>query len=244
MPRAQLSTDELETMRQRLSDAALEIYRSEGLEAVTFRRLAEAMGLSHTLPYRYFENKDALLARMRTEGTRRFEAFVRAREPGAGSPLALIHSLAEAYIDFARTWQQDYLLIFSTHQLPPDRYPELLAARRSMFDHAVEIIQSGIDSGDIEGNPRELAHTFWINLHGLMTLHVANQLVHGMSLEQLAPPLIERILGSTAAGRAKTKARAKPDSAGARSKPAQTSSSGKRVQRASAPARISRRKSS
>ena len=41
-------------MRCQLVDAGLALYRSAGLEAVSLRRLADAVGISHTLPYRYF----------------------------------------------------------------------------------------------------------------------------------------------------------------------------------------------
>jgi len=195
MPRAQLTAEEEDAMRRRLADAALGIYRNEGLEALSFRRLADAMGLSHTLPYRYFAHKEALLVAMRADCTRRFERFVREREPLDAPPLARIRAIAAAYINYASGNAADYLLIFSTQQPPPDRYPELLAARRSLFDHAVEVVALCVQAGTLHGEPRQLAHEFWIALHGLMTLHVANQLVHGRSLEQLAEPLIDRMLG-------------------------------------------------
>ena len=198
MPRAQLTAEEEDAMRRRLADAALGIYRNEGLEALSFRRLADAMGLSHTLPYRYFAHKEALLVAMRIDCTHRFERFVREREPLDAPPLARIRAIAAAYINYASGNAADYLLIFSTQQPPPDRYPELLAARRSLFDHAVEVVSLCVQAGTLRGEPRQLTHEFWIALHGLMTLHVANQLVHGRSLEELAEPLIDRMLGDAA----------------------------------------------
>jgi hypothetical protein len=86
-------------------------------------------------------------------------------------------------------------LIFATPQPPPQRYPELLAARISLFEHSVALVQECITAGLIQGNARELAHAVWAALHGLLTLHVANQLVHGYTLQQLVAPTIHRILG-------------------------------------------------
>jgi len=102
MPRAQLTSAEEDLMRRRLADAALEIYRAEGLEALTFRRLADAMGLSHTLPYRYFAHKEALLVAMRVDCTVRFERFVREQEEVDAPLLQRIRSIAAAYVEFAR----------------------------------------------------------------------------------------------------------------------------------------------
>ena len=165
------------------------------------------MGLSHTLPYRYFAHKEALLVAMRVDCTVRFERFVREQEEVDAPLLQRIRSIAAAYVEFARGNAAEYLLIFSTHQPPPDRYPELLAARRGLFDHAVEVVALCVQAGELHGEPRQIAHEFWIALHGLMTLHVANQLVHGRSLDELVEPLIDRMLGQagTAPGQAATR---------------------------------------
>lgn len=185
-------------MRSRLAAAALELYRGEGLEAISFRRIADATGISYTLPYRYFENKDALLARMRAEALGRFEDMIRTREAQADGEVAKVHAVADAYIAFAREYPADYLLIFSSHQPPAERYPELLAARRKVFDHAVDVVQRCIDKGLLQGDARDLAHGFWVTMHGMMMLHSAGQLVHGRELEELSGPLIDRLLAAAA----------------------------------------------
>ena len=195
MAKAQLTTDERETMRQRLSDAATAIYREQGVEAVSFRKLAESVGLSHTLPYLYFDNKDALLARMRKDGVDRFGVYLRAREQAGEPPKQRLQALILGVLDFVREHPADYQLIFSTQQPPPDRYPELLAARRDLFDHIVEVVAGCVAVGLLEGEPRELTHGFWAALHGLMSLHVANQLVHGYSMDQLVWPMIKQMFG-------------------------------------------------
>lgn len=211
MARPLLTDDEVEVMRSRLAEAALEIYLREGLEAVSFRRLAEAAGVSHTLPYRYFSNKEAVLARMRTDAVRRLEQFVIGREPATLAPMARIRAVAMSFVDFVRRHPAEYMLIFSTHQPPPDQYPELLAARRSLFDHAVDVVQQSIDAGEISGSARELAHALWVSLHGLLTLHVANQLVHGFDMEHLIGPVLDRLLQVSGERSAKAAA-AKPTS--------------------------------
>lgn len=198
MARPQLSAEAVDGMRQRLVQAALAIYREKGLEAVSFRGLAEAIGLSHTLAYRYFDDKEALLTAMRLECTQAFERFVREHEAQRAPLLARIRSVAMAYVAFVQRHPAEYLLIFSTDQPSPADYPELLAARRSLFEHAVGAVAEGVEAGVLQGDAREIAHAFWISLHGLMTLHVAKQLVHGLSLEQLVEPVIARLLGPAA----------------------------------------------
>jgi len=195
MAKALLSIDEREDMRRRLSAAANEIYQDQGLEAVSFRKLADMVNLSHTLPYLYFENKEALLARMRQDALSRFDTFLRDREVAGELPQQRLYTLITGVVDFVKERPSDYLLIFSTHQPPPDRYPDLLAARRHLFDHLVEAVKACIDAGLMEGEARQVTHGFWVALHGLMSLHVANQLVHGYTLDELVWPIIERMSG-------------------------------------------------
>lgn len=201
MPRPQLTADEVGHVRKRLTAHALDLYLQEGLDAVSLRRLADAAGTSHTLPYRYFANKEAVLVALRVECTERFERFVRGREKAAAAPLLRIRQIATAYAAYVEAHPGEYQMIFAMGQPSPAQYPELLAARQGLFDHAVEVIQQAIDLGQLQGDALELAHLFWVSLHGLITLHVAGQLVHGRKLGELVEPLVQRMLtGAPTAG--------------------------------------------
>lgn len=198
MPRTQLTPEEEQAMRRRLVAAGLALYRTGGLEAVSFRRLADATGISHTLPYRYFTDKDALLAAMRCACVRAFEQVLRASVVAAAPAAAHIRSFAAAYVDYARRRTADYLLIFTTEQPSPERYPELLAARQAPFELAVVVVQAAIDAGVLAGDARRVAHQFWVTLHGLMTLYAANQLVHGCTVDELLEPLLAGVMAANA----------------------------------------------
>jgi AcrR family transcriptional regulator len=128
----------------------------------------------------------------------RFEEFVRGREALAQGTLDRVFAVLDAYRDFVLDHPVEYSLIFATAQPPPQRYPELLAARRRLFEHCVELVQKCIDDEILAGDAREITHAVWAALHGLLTLHVANQLVHGRTLEQLIRPMILQVLGLAA----------------------------------------------
>ncbi|QHS11055.1 TetR/AcrR family transcriptional regulator [Sinimarinibacterium sp. NLF-5-8] len=194
MARQQLSAEAEHDMRCQLVDAGLALYRSAGLEAVSLRRLADAVGISHTLPYRYFADKDALLAAMRCACVRAFDQALCRSLTAAAAPETHLRRFAAAYVDYACQHTADYLLIFTTEQPPPSQYPALLAARQAPFERAVVVVQAAIDAELIDGEARTVAHQFWIMLHGLMTLHAANQLVHGRTVTELIDPLLTRIL--------------------------------------------------
>jgi AcrR family transcriptional regulator len=197
-------------MRRRLCDTALKIIREKGIEAATFRTLADAAAVSHTLPYRYFENKDALLAAVRAQCFNFFETYVRRRERTSDPALDRVLSLTDAYVNFVLEHPVEYELIFCAPQPPPVRYPELLAARKRLFDHAVDLVQLCIDAGDIHGEAREITHGVWAVMQGLLSLNVANQLVHGYDLEALVRPTICRFLSVPTSTPARAKGNCSP----------------------------------
>ena len=65
MPRV-LSQEAVGEFREKLVDAAERLFGQHGLEAVTMRQLAAELGVSPMTPYRYFADKDDILAAVRT----------------------------------------------------------------------------------------------------------------------------------------------------------------------------------
>lgn len=195
MPRASLSDEEVDQTRQRLAQAALELYAAQSYEAVSFRELAQRLGISHTLPYRYFDNKEALFACVRTGCFLRLRAVLEQQDPRhLGAPARLL-ALGHATVDWVKAHAAEYRLMFSMQQPPLERYPELLQARREAFGYLVEVVRAGVREGSMQGDPLTVMHIAWVSVHGLLTLHAADQLVHGRSLDQLMPPLLETVIG-------------------------------------------------
>jgi AcrR family transcriptional regulator len=65
MPRV-LSDAEIAGFRTRLCQAAEQLFAEQGIEAVTMRQLAVALGVSPMTPYRYFRDKDEIIDAVRT----------------------------------------------------------------------------------------------------------------------------------------------------------------------------------
>ncbi|MEQ8797957.1 MAG: TetR/AcrR family transcriptional regulator [Salinisphaeraceae bacterium] len=193
MPRAPLSNREIERARQQLCDAALTLYREQGFEAVTFRRLAERMGTSHTRPYHYFDSKETLFAAVRLGCYQRFAALIRERDVPAADPATRLRSIYCGILDYVSRNPAEYQLMFAADQAPLRNYAELLSARRQAFDYLVDIVSQATDAGLIDGDPRDIMHVGWGAVHGLLTLHTAGQLLHGRRLEALTEPLLRRV---------------------------------------------------
>jgi len=71
-----LSAAEVDAFRIRLCEVAQHRFASEGRDGVSMRQLADALGCSPMTPYRYFRNKDEILAAVRTAAFERFAARI------------------------------------------------------------------------------------------------------------------------------------------------------------------------
>ncbi|HEY3889596.1 MAG TPA: helix-turn-helix domain-containing protein, partial [Caulobacteraceae bacterium] len=60
-----LTDNDLARFRDRLCDVAERLFAEHGAEAVTIRQMAAELGVSAMTPYRYFKDKDAILAAVR-----------------------------------------------------------------------------------------------------------------------------------------------------------------------------------
>lgn len=89
----------------RILDAAIHLVATSGLEGLSMARLADAVDYTPGALYRYFDSKDALLARMvqriLTDARAALTEAVVALPPRA-SPLARVVALARAYRELAR----------------------------------------------------------------------------------------------------------------------------------------------
>lgn len=193
MARPVYSADETEQLRQTLVQGALALYLEQGMDKVTLRQIARRVGLSHTAGYRYFANKEALVAEMRRACILEFKAAI---PPADAQPDALrrLRTTLLGLLEFGRTQPAKYRLIFSDSQPDLAEHPSLLAQRWEVFATCVELVQDAIDQRRLHGDALLFAHGLWSLLHGMLSLHAANQLVHGLALQEMAEPLIDTFL--------------------------------------------------
>lgn len=172
-----LSAVEVEGFRARLCAVVQQRFAKQGPDAVTMRQLADALGCSPMTPYRYFRDKDEILAAVRAAA---FDRFATAMEEAAkttrGDLRASSQAVGEAYVRFAFREPEAYRLMFDLSQPNQNRYPELVRAsaraRRTMSACFEALVAAGIFAGD----PQLLGYVFWATMHGLIVLHFAGKL--------------------------------------------------------------------
>ncbi len=193
MPRL-LSDTDVADFRERLIAAAERLFGERGPDGVTMRQLAAELGVSPMTPYRYFKDKDAILAAVRASGFDRFATALEDATAGMSDPRHQSEATGRAYVRFALGNPDAYRLMFDFAQPNESEYPELVEAsaraRTMMARHAEALVASG----EARGDPMMIAHMLWAALHGGLVLQMAGKLSPEIDPSALRRQAFEAIL--------------------------------------------------
>lgn len=182
MPKV-LSDDDVEAFRQRLLDAAEAAFAAHGVNGVTMRLLALALGCSATTPYRYFRNKDEILAAITAAALNRFSERLEKAFARKGTSAQKSVAVRKAYLSFAFKNPQAYRLMFDVP------HPEIsdYAVLQSAAQRADQIMEAPLallaQEGRVTGDPRLLGRALWSAIHGAVSLHMAGKLSKAPAFE-------------------------------------------------------------
>ena len=188
-----LSPKDVLQFRQRLCDLALKAFAEQGVEGMSLRGLAAAAGCSRTTPYRYFKNKEDILAAVRQA---QFQRMADDAEEVAGrvnDPDERLVALARAYLSFALATPDAYRVMYSVAQQDEQRYPELVRQVNRAQRPMMTAVDEAIESGSIKGDPTNIVHVLWAGLHGIISLHLSDKLHMGRNIEELAEVMIRSL---------------------------------------------------
>ena len=173
-----------------------------GPEAISFRAIARAAGVSQTAPYNHFSSKEHLLATLATSGFRKLEGSQAAAARGARSDKAPIERLARAYVRFACRQPQLYRLMFGVGMPSWHDLPEVAAAKKASFTPLQEALaahlrRTGRGSGSSGAVTLETAAVAaWSLAHGLSMLLIdgALEVRRDIDAEKLAGRAAELLI--------------------------------------------------
>lgn len=171
---------EREEVRRKVLDAARELFARDGYEAVTMRKIADAIEYSPTAIYLHFKDKESLVRELcLADFDALAKAFQRiAREP---DPLERLRKVGLAYADFALEHPNHYRLMFMTPHPEVAKDEEETAKRKGnpeadayafLLATVSEAIEKGMLRPDLK-DPQLVAQAAWAGVHGVVSLHVA-----------------------------------------------------------------------
>jgi AcrR family transcriptional regulator len=155
-------------LRAALLAAGEEELAERGVEGFSLRSVAKRAGVSHAAPAHHFGDTNGLLTALATEGFRRFQDTLDAREVGATNARDKAVLAGFGYLEFAMTRPALFRLIFSSAR-PDFASTDLVAAAGAAYDHLVGLVETlGGDDADV------LA--LWAASHGIAALATGSKL--------------------------------------------------------------------
>jgi AcrR family transcriptional regulator len=161
-------------LRQKILDAARELFATEGFEATTMRRIAERIEYSPTAIYLHFADKEALLQELCTTDFQSLaQRFVQLEK--LNDPVKRLRQLGQAYADFGLAYPEAYRFMFMTPK--PTQAPEGNIGNPVTDPYALlrEVITQCIEAGALKPHLKDVdlvAQTMWAGLHGVIALHL------------------------------------------------------------------------
>jgi AcrR family transcriptional regulator len=181
-------------LREALLEEALATVRERGVDTLSLRELARAVGVSHAAPRRHFPDRQALLAALAIEGFARLGAELR-RAATAGDDDAfepMLKRCAHAYLAFATTDAALLALMFAGMRVEGGE-----AAAQQAFAPILELIVRGQDEGVFQrGDPEHVGMLLLSTLHGIASLRGAG-MIAAEQLDGLVDDAIAQFLRAT-----------------------------------------------
>jgi AcrR family transcriptional regulator len=188
--------------REEVLAAARKIVLEEGFDALSMRKIADAIEYAPGTIYLYFESRDAIAFELCRTG---FEQFLAALAPAAAlaDPLERFAELGRRYVEFGLDNPETYRLLFMEDpKFSEAGFQERTEAADSpgiqalgilvgIFDElrAQKRLKSKIDS-------KVLAETTWAAVHGIVSLKITSHAYPQSDAGQL----LQTVIGAVAEG--------------------------------------------
>lgn len=165
-------------LRRTLLESARHLFATEGMEAVSMRKIARAAGCSATAIYLHFPDKLALVEEL---ALAEFLELARSFQPLANlpDPLQRLRALGRTYAAFALARPDSYRFLFMTPK--PQVSPDQSRLRNRPEENAYLLLRKVLAEAIAAGCFREeftdpdlLAQTLLCGVHGVVALHISN----------------------------------------------------------------------
>jgi AcrR family transcriptional regulator len=160
----------------RIASVALAILEKEGPEAVSMRRVAEAVGITPMAIYHHFPSREALL---NTVTDREFDRLLSSMQahPLHGAIEDRLLAVMAAYIDYAFAQPRIFDFVFSRPRPGARQYPKDFRARRSpTLNLVADLLAAEMKQGSLKKEDVwEVAFALWAHVHGYIMLYRAGR---------------------------------------------------------------------
>jgi AcrR family transcriptional regulator len=160
-----------ELMRAEILTAAEHIIRNHGLDALSLRALAKAVGVTAPALYEYFPNKDAILRALFVQGSELMLGLMDQLIQEQPAGLQTLLQTLDGYRRFARDEPDYFRLLFGTVDPNLALTDVEYAGMKLIFERFTGIISSAVEREELRPLPLEtLSCALWALVHGVAML--------------------------------------------------------------------------
>jgi AcrR family transcriptional regulator len=167
--------------REKILDAARELFVNEGYEGVSMRKVAEMIEYSPTAIYGHFADKEDLFLQLCHADFRLLsQSFSQLAQ--ISDPVERLRRIGQAYSDFGLQNPNHYRMMFMTAhpQLPDVEEHEKQMGKGNPEEDAYEFLRLAVAEAMHAGafrqdldDPDLIAQTLWAGIHGVIALQIA-----------------------------------------------------------------------
>ena len=165
--------------RDKILDAARELFVAEGFEGVSMRKVAEKIEYSPTAIYLHFADKEELFRELCHQDYARL-AEVFQSSAMSNDPIERLKQIGAIYVDFGTRYPNHYKFMFMTPHPPhePDEVDREVMGNPEMDAYAFLkwAVQQALDVGCFReefNDPELISQTLWASVHGIISLQIA-----------------------------------------------------------------------
>ncbi|HWY59980.1 MAG TPA: TetR/AcrR family transcriptional regulator [Terriglobales bacterium] len=165
--------------RDKILDAARELFVTEGYEGVSMRRVAEKIEYSPTAIYVYFADKNELFHELCRQDFARLQEVMQSAEMPA-DPVERLRQIGRSYIQFGMRFPNHYVFMFMTPHLPqePDEEDREIMGNPEEDAYAMLkwAVQEAINARCFRDEVQDaelVSQTLWASVHGVISLNIA-----------------------------------------------------------------------
>lgn len=169
--------------RQRILDAARELFVERGPEATSMRAIADRIEYTPTAIYHHFESKDALLQECCAADFGHLLNHFR-RVASVEDPIERLRRIGEAYVDFGIQHPMHYQFMFMTVEWGIEQAATELHydPNEDAYAFLVSAVADAMAKGRFKpeyNDPHQVAQILWGLVHGMVSLRIARRDPHG-----------------------------------------------------------------
>jgi len=165
--------------REKILDAARELFVTEGYEGVSMRRVAEKIEYSPAAIYVHFADKEKLFRELCHQDYARL-AEVFQSSVISTDPIERLKQIGAIYVDFGIRYPNHYKFMFMT-PYPPQEFDEVDREmhgnpEKDSYAFLKWAVQQAVDAGRFREELRDaemIAQTLWASVHGVISLEIA-----------------------------------------------------------------------